>query len=237
MARLADRTIVITGGAKGQGEAEAHLCAAEGARVVVTDVLEAEGQAVADAVGGIFHRLDVSSADDWRELAAAYDGVDGLVNNAGIFRGLSMLDTDEETYRQLFEINQLGVFLGMRALAPVMAGNGGGSIVNISSIGGMRGVPAFAYAATKWAVRGMTKTAARELGPLGIRVNSVHPGVVETDMLGDAIPQRIAALVSTTPLGRAAQPADVAAPVVFLLSDESAYMTGAELTIDGGTIA
>jgi len=221
MQRLQDRVIVITGAAKGQGAAEAELCAAEGAEVVVADVLEPAGREVADRIGGRFHRLDVSSADDWQALAEGFDRIDGLVNNAGVFRALSMQQTDEDTYRRIFEINQLGVFLGMQAVAPVMERSGGGSIVNISSIGGMRGVPAFAYAATKWAVRGMTKTAARELAPAGIRVNSVHPGVIDTDMLEETPLERLAELADATPMGRVGQPDDIAGPVVFLLSDES----------------
>jgi 3alpha(or 20beta)-hydroxysteroid dehydrogenase len=143
MQRLQDRVIVITGAAKGQGAAEAELCAAEGAEVVVADVLEPAGREVADRIGGRFHRLDVSSADDWQALAEGFDRIDGLVNNAGVFRALSMQQTDEDTYRRIFEINQLGVFLGMQAVAPVMERSGGGSIVNISSIGGMRGDAGF----------------------------------------------------------------------------------------------
>lgn len=237
MGRLEDQVIVITGAAKGQGEVEAERCAAEGAQVVVADVLVDEGRQVAARVGGVFQKLDVSSADDWAALVRATDRIDGLVNNAGVFRALSMQQTDEATFRRLFEINQLGVFLGMQAVAPVMASSGGGSIVNISSIAGMRGVPAFAYVSTKWAVRGMTKTAARELGPQGIRVNSIHPGVVQTDMLQETPPERLDELAGMTPLGRVGQPGDIAGPVVFLLSKESDYMTGAELTVDGGTIA
>ena len=192
--------------------------------MIVTDVDEPAGRAHAGRIGATFHRLDTASADDWSALVAGLDRIDGLVNNAATFRPEPMLDTDEATYRRIVEVNQLGVFLGMRAVAPVMAGGGGGSIVNISSIGGIRGVPAFAYASTKWAVRGMTRTAARELAPLGIRVNAVLPGVVDTEMLRDTPPDRLDALAQATPMGRVGQPAEIADPVVFLLSDESRYI-------------
>lgn len=241
MTRLSGRTILITGAAKGQGAHEARCCADEGASVVVTDVLDTEGAEVASRVGGSYHHLDVSDSAQWdevtRAIVADHGRIDGLVNNAGIFRAQPLLDSDEETTRRIFEINQLGVYFGMKTVAPVMRDGGGGSIVNISSIGGMRGYPAFAYGASKWAVRGMTKTAARELAPHGIRVNSVHPGLVDTDMLVDTPPARLRELGDATPMGRIGSPDDIAGPVVFLLSDESSYMTGAELVVDGGVIA
>lgn len=239
MGRLEGRVVLITGAAQGQGAAEVSACIAEGAEVVATDVDEALGRALADETGAEFHALDVSSDDGWQRVVGAvvatHGRIDGLVNNAGIFSAETLLDGSVETTRRIIEINQLGTYLGMKRVAPVMPE--GSSIVNISSIGGMQGVPAFAYASTKWAVRGMTKSAANELASRGIRVNSVHPGLVDTAMLDGTTPERRRDLEATTPMGRIATADDIAGPVVFLLSDESGYMTGAELVVDGGLIA
>ena len=237
--RLEGKVAIVTGGASGIGAASAQLFAKEGAKVVVADAQPDRGREVADGAGATFHPLDVSSDDNWRdvvdEVVAAHGRIDGLVNNAGIFSAETLLDGSVETTRRVIEVNQMGTYLGMKRVAPVMPD--GSSIVNISSIGGMQGVPAFAYASTKWAVRGMTKSAANELASLGIRVNSVHPGLVDTAMLEGTTPERRRELEATTPMGRIATADDIAGPVVFLLSDESRYMTGAELVVDGGLIA
>lgn len=241
MGRLDDKVIVITGGARGQGATEARLAAGEGAHVVVTDVLDEQGQAVADEVDGTYHRLDVTSAGQWKavvdEVVAALGRIDGLVNNAGIFRPDSVLDADEDGFRLVTEVNQYGVFNGMAAVAPVMCEQRSGSIVNISSIAGMRGHRAIAYVASKWAVRGMTRSAAVQLARYNVRVNSVHPGAIETDMLFDLGTETVDRLVGAVPMGRSAKPEEVGNVVVFLLADESSYVTGAEIVVDGALIA
>ena len=245
MARLDGKVILITGGARGQGEAEARRCTAEGASVVITDILDGDGKAVAADISATYHHHDVVSSSDWTAVVDAtieqHGRIDGLVNNAGIFVVKAMLDTDEATYRRVVDVNQVGVYLGMAAVAPSMVEHGGGSIVNISSIAGMRGAAvAFAYGASKWAVRGMTKSAAVELGPHQIRVNSVHPGLIDTQMLaelsvmGDDWKEQLAQRV---PIGRLASADDVADVVLFLLSDESRYCSGQEFVVDGAVTA
>ena len=246
MGRLDDKVILITGGARGQGEAEARQCAGEGADVWITDVLCAEGKKVAADVGCHFLEQDVTSESRWdevvKEVVAASDRIDGLVNNAGVFKIESMCDTSLDEYRRVTEINQTGVFLGMRAIGRVMKEHGSGSIVNISSVAGLGGAggAAFAYVASKWAVRGMTKAAANELGPFGVRVNSVHPGIIETDMLkqfdvlGDDFRDR---LIERIPLGSTASADDVSELVFFLLSDASRYCSGHEFVVDGAMTA
>ncbi len=238
MGRLDNKVIVITGGARGQGAAEADLAAAEGAKVIVTDVLDEAGAAVAERVGGDYHRLDVTSTAGWREVVQAvttsHGRIDGLVNNAGIFRSGGVLDSDVDTFQLIQQVNQVGVFNGLTECAPVMKANGGGSIVNISSVAGLRGMGALAYSASKWAVRGMTKVAARELAPHQVRVNSVHPGLIETEMLHQVAGGATEALSAMIPLGRTAEASEVAEVVIFLLSDAASYMTGSELAVDGG---
>lgn len=237
MGRLQDKVIMITGGARGQGEAEAVLAAAEGAKVVVTDVLDAEGEAVAAAVGGMYLHLDVTAASSWASTVSAtveaHGRIDGLVNNAGIFRHGGVLDSDIDQFRTITEVNQYGVFNGMHHVVPVMKEQGAGSIVNISSIAGLRGFGAIAYTASKWAVRGMTKSAARELGRFGIRVNSIHPGLIETPMFDQVGVEAGEAMARQIPLGRTAAASEVADVVIFLLSDDAGYMSGAELAVDG----
>lgn len=241
MARLDDKVILITGGARGQGATEARQAAAEGAHVVVTDVLDERGADVAAEIGGSYQRLDVTSSGQWKNVVdtvvADHGRIDGLVNNAGIFRHNTLLENNEDNFRLITEVNQYGVFNGMAAVAPVMRDQGAGSIVNISSIAGMRGHRSIAYVASKWAVRGMTKSAASQLGKYGIRVNSVHPGAIETDMLFDLGDETIDRLVSAVPMGRSAKPEEVGNVVLFLLSDESSYVSGAEIVVDGALIA
>ena len=240
MGTLDGKVAIVTGAARGQGEAEARLFVSEGARVMLTDVLP-EGDAVARSLGDLaaFSKHDVSSASDWTRVVNAtkdrFGRIDVLVNNAAIYRMRSLFDTTDEDFDEITRINQRGPFLGMRTVAPVMRANGGGSIINISSGAGLKGVRnMIAYATSKWAVRGMTKCAALELAAHGIRVNSVHPGVIETPMLKgnpDALNQ---AMVRATPIARIGQPDDIARMVMYLASDAASFITGAEFTVDGG---
>lgn len=238
--RLDDKVALITGGARGQGAAEAQLFVAAGAQVVITDVLDEIGAATAGRIGRAceFMHQDVALENDWADVVGAvverYGRLDVLVNNAGIFRLGKLDDTSPQMWDQMIAVNQTGVFLGMRAASPAMKANGSGSIVNISSIAGLGSAAvAHAYAATKWAVRGMSKSAAVELAPFGVRVNSVHPGIIETDMLdefGDAMRAR---MLERIPLGRTARSEEVARLVLFLASDDSSYCTGHEFVADG----
>ena len=245
MGRLEGKTALISGGARGQGAAEAALFAEEGANVVLTDILDDEGERTADIIGGTFIHHDVTSEEEWAAVVARaielHGGLDVLVNNAAIYSPRTLLEAEPDEYRRVIEVNQVGVFLGMREVAPVMIERGGGSIINISSGAGMRaGSGGFAYTASKWAVRGMTKSAAVRLGRHGIRVNSIHPGLIDTVMLGETrIVQggNLDRAVERIPLGRVGQPEEVAKLALFLASDESAYSTGSEFIVDGGSLA
>jgi 3alpha(or 20beta)-hydroxysteroid dehydrogenase len=237
MGRLDGKVVLITGGARGQGAAECRLFASEGARVVITDVRDAEGNATARAAGATYLHHDVSSEEAWQQVVdravALHGRIDGLVNNAGIFDRAPLLGTTMELYQRTIAINQTGVFLGLRTVAPVMVDGGGGSIVNISSTAGLGGSRiAFAYSASKWAVRGMTKSAALELAKHRIRVNSIHPGPINTEMIRDI--SRDPDNNPAVPLGRDGTPEEVARLALFLISDESSYSTGSEFVIDGG---
>ncbi len=237
MARLQDKVCLITGGARGQGAAEARLFHAEGGKVWITDVLDEEGEALGSELGAQYRHLDVRDEAAWaslvEEIVSVDGGLDVLVNNAGIFRANRMVDTPTEEFQLVMDINCLGVFLGMRAAAPAMMSSGGGSIVNISSLAGMRAAAgSLAYGASKWAVRGMTKAASVELARKGVRVNSIHPGLIETPMADEVGPSD--RLVKRTPLGRIAQAEEVANMALFLASEESSYSTGSEFLIDGG---
>ena len=208
----------------------------------VTDVLHDEGAKTAAGFGGTFIAHDVTSEDDWERVVDQVVGeagrIDILVNNAGIFRVVPLTQTSVELWHQVMDINAMGVFLGMRAVAPAMIAQGSGSIVNISSIAGLRGAGvAFAYGASKWAVRGMTKSAAQELAPHGIRVNSVHPGIIETEMIREFGENWKDALLPAIPQGRVASADDVAKLVLFLASDDSDYSNGAEFVVDGAMTA
>jgi 3alpha(or 20beta)-hydroxysteroid dehydrogenase len=245
MARLEGKVAVISGGARGQGAAEARLFVAEGARVVIGDVLDGEGEVLAKELGddALYVHHDVTDEAAWTNIVESaldrFGRVDVLVNNAGVFTLLPLTMTSLEEYRRVIDINQIGVFLGMKAVAPAMVAQASGSIVNISSVAGLQGSPlTVAYAASKWAVRGMTKVAARELSPFGVRVNSVHPGLIDTPMLGvlDALAPR-EQMVERIPIGRVAEADDVAKLVLWLASDDSAYSTGSEFVVDGGMTA
>ena len=243
--RLDGKTALITGGARGQGAAEAMLFAAEGATVVITDVLDSDGEATASSSDSIrYLHHDVTSEDEWtavvQDVLEDYGKIDAFINNAGIYRSRPISETSVEEYKLVIEINQVGVFLGLKHVGPVMCEAGSGSIINISSIAGMRGgAGSLSYTASKWAVRGMTKVAMSEFAPSGVRVNSIHPGLIETPMLqqlpiieqgrGDVLMQRI-------PYGRFAEAEEVAKLALFLASDDSEYMNGTEFIIDGGMI-
>jgi 3alpha(or 20beta)-hydroxysteroid dehydrogenase len=247
MGALDGKTAIVTGAARGQGAAAARLFVAEGARVVIGDVLDEPGKELAAELGdaAVYRHLDVTAEDEWTavvgETLESLGGVDVLVNNAGILRFAALADMPLADYLRVVQVNQVGTFLGMRAVAKPMAAAGRGSIVNISSVEGLAGMPYLtAYTATKFAIRGMTKVAALELGPSGIRVNSVHPGMIETDMVKDAAGGHDVDLSPATKriaLRRMGQPADIAEVVLFLASDRSAYVTGAELAADGGATA
>jgi 3alpha(or 20beta)-hydroxysteroid dehydrogenase len=240
--RVEGKVVIVTGAARGQGAAEARLLAAEGAKVALTDVL-ADGQKVADEIGGTFFHHDVTSGERWREIVGAtveeHGRIDGLVNNAGIFQIGRLVDTTEADFRRITDVNQVGVFLGMKAVAPQMIEQGSGSIVNISSGAGIRATAgSFAYAASKFAVTGMTKAGAMELGRHGVRVNSVHPGVIDTPMIASMVEGgRADRMLRAVPLRRMAVPEEVARLVLYLVSDESSYSTGAEFVVDGGITA
>jgi len=243
MARLEGKVAIITGAARGMGAAHARRFVAEGAKVVLTDLNVEEGTALANELGenALFVEQNVTSADEWTNVVAqaekAFGPVNVLVNNAGISVSKSLLQMTEEEYRRIVDINQVSVFLGLKTVVPSMQKAGGGSIVNISSINGIVG-GAVGYTDTKFAVRGMTKAAAMECSHYGIRVNSVHPGVIETPMVtqGDAV-EAIKEFAKHIPLKRMAQPEEVTNLVLFLASDESSYSTGSEFIVDGGLTA
>jgi 3alpha(or 20beta)-hydroxysteroid dehydrogenase len=247
MERLAGKVAIVTGAGRGMGESHAQLFAAEGARVVLTDRNAAAGQAVADRIGSNarFVEQEVVSWDDWQSVVAVTEDqfglVDILVNNAGILGPVAgVLELTEDAYHEVCAVNQHSVFLGMKAVIPSMLRAGGGSIVNISSIAGMAanyGFPNLAYVASKFAVRGMTKAIAIEYGPKGIRVNSVHPGFIQTPMMVEATNEEGGDALSLIPLGRIADPIEVSNLVLFLASDESSYITGSEHLVDAGMLA
>jgi 3alpha(or 20beta)-hydroxysteroid dehydrogenase len=239
MGRLDGKVALITGGARGQGAAEGRLFAAEGAQVYLTDVRSDEGAKTAAEAGAVFVTHDVTSPDQWgavvEQVVREQGRLDVLVNNAGILHWATMTGTRLEDWDRIVAVNQTGVLLGMQAVAPQMMSQRSGSIINISSIGGMRGSgPCFAYGATKWAVRGMTKGAAQELGPHGIRVNSIHPGLIDTPMMAD---KPLAQMAERVPLGRFASAGEVANLALWLASDESAFASGGEFVLDGGQTA
>ena len=237
--RLEGKVALVTGAARGQGEAEARRFVAEGAKVLLTDVLDAEGEAVAADLGeaAAYRHLDVTSEPDWEAAVAEAEERFGpltvLVNNAGILDFGPVQTQDVERFRKVIDVNLTGTLIGIKVAAASMQRGSGGSIINISSNAGIVGLPqASAYVSSKWAVRGLSKSAAQDLGPLGIRVNSVHPGGIATPMVGGGDPR--SGWVKKLPIARWGQPEDVANVVTFLASDEAAYVTGAEWSVDGG---
>ena len=246
--RLAGCVAIVSGSAGGQGAAEARLLVAQGAQVVVADVDDDAGQAVADELGSAarYNHLDVRSEEDWRAtLAAGMDAfgkVTALVNNAGIApRPRSILKTPVDRYREVLDVNLVGAYTGIHVVAPAIIEAGGGGIVNISSVNGFVGGWGIAgYASAKFALRGLTRVAALELGRKGVRVNSVHPGPIDTPMLRAGVPDGVdpvAAMATVVPVGRTGTTDEVANVVAFLLSDEASYCHGAEFVVDGGFLA
>lgn len=239
MTRLANKTVVLTGGAGGLGWCVAQALADQGALVVVTDVVEPEYDLPR---GAVFHLLDVTSPHDWNELAGIlrdrHGAVHGLVNNAGILRSRGpagrLQNLSLEDWNTLLAVNTTGPLLGIQSIAPLMTE--GGSIVNVSSVAGVGAHLAAGYGVSKWALRGLSRIASMELGSEGIRVNSVLPGYVETPMQTETPEPFIDAWTSITPMNRVATPDDIAPLVVFLLSDESAWITGTDLPVDGGAM-
>jgi len=243
MGRVDGKVVLISGGARNIGGASARMLVAEGATVVIGDLLDDEGKALADELchefgesAARYVHLDVTEDEDWKSAVAftvaEFGKLDVLFNNAGIFNGGQLQRYKREQWQQMLDVNLTGAFLGIRAAADALIAAGGGSIINTSSIEGLRGTPwAHGYVASKWGLTGLTKSVAMELAPHGVRVNSLHPGRISTpatdQMPADLIP---------IPLGRPGQPEEVAAFVVFLASDESSFTTGSEFVVDGGTV-
>lgn len=243
MDRLKDRVAIITGGARGMGASTTRRFAAEGAKVVIADLAEAEGQALAAEIGdnAIFHPLNVSIATDWQGLVdtvlARWGRIDALVNNAGIVHFADLDNLTEADMDRVYSVNVKGTLFGLQHVGRVMKAAGKGAIVNVSSIDGLRGSNGVAaYVTSKWAVRGLSKAAALEYGHHGVRVNSIHPGGVNTSMgnpMGFTGPEKNFGY-HTVPLQRIGEPDEVAAASLFLCSDEASYIAGAELAVDGG---
>lgn len=243
--RLKDKVVIITGGARGMGAATVRLFVSEGAKVLITDVLEAEGRALAAELGehAAFLRHDVADEAAWQKVLAfaveRFGRVHVLVNNAGILLFRSLLETSKADYERVLSVNLTGMFLGLRTIAPHMIDNGGGNIVNISSIDGMKGANGLAaYASSKWGIRGLTKVAAMELGHRGLRVNSVHPGGIDTVMTNPhaVAREQLDPHYTMVPMQRTGSPEEVAAATLFLASDDASYINGAEIAVDGGLV-
>ncbi|GGN61641.1 3-alpha-hydroxysteroid dehydrogenase [Streptomyces albiflavescens] len=256
MGKLDGRVVLITGAARGQGEQEARLFVEEGAQVVLADVLDDQGETLAKEIGARYVHLDVSQEADWRAATAAakaaYGRIDGLVNNAGILRFNELVDTPLDEFQQIVQVNQVGVFLGIKSVAPEIAAAGGGTIVNTASYAGLTGMAwVGAYSATKHAIVGLTRVAALELAAKKIRVNAVCPGAIDTAMSNpaqldpDADPADSAAASQAldelyrklVPLGRIGRPEEVARLALFLTGEDSSYITGQPFVIDGGWLA
>src|SRR5262245_31292422 len=242
--RLDGKVALISGAARGMGECEARLFAREGAKVVLGDVLEEQGRQVAKEIGAAatFVRLNVTEESDWQRAVETtermYSKLNILVNNAGIVRMAPLDETSLEAWNEVISVNQTGVFLGMKQAIPAIRRAGGGSIINISSVAGLVGLSNIpAYQASKGAVRLLTKNAAIQYAQDKIRVNSIHPGRIETPMTAPLNPERREMVLRMTPLGRDGKPEEVAYGVLYLASDESSFVTGAELVIDGGFTA
>ncbi|KRB77085.1 3-alpha-hydroxysteroid dehydrogenase [Nocardioides sp. Root190] len=243
MGRVDDKVVLISGGARNIGGASARMLVEQGARVVIGDLLDEEGQALATALceefgesAARYVHLDVTSAEDWAAAVALalaeFGRLDVLFNNAGIFNGGQIQRYKQSQWQEMLDVNLTGAFLGIQAATDALIAAGGGSIINTSSIEGLRGTPwAHGYVASKWGLTGLTKSVAMELAPHGIRCNSLHPGRISTPAT-DQMPEGLIPI----PLGRAGQPEEVAAFVVFLASDESSFATGSEFVVDGGTV-
>lgn len=245
MGRVQDKVVLITGGARGLGASHVRRFVKEGAKVIFTDILVKEGQSLAKELGDnvAFIKHDVVNEAEWNHVVSEAEDKFGpiniLVNNAGIAPNKPLEDTTEEEYRKVIEVNQLSAFLGMKTVLPSMRKTENGSMINVSSLAGLiASRNQIAYVASKFAVRGMTKAAAIEFGEYGIRVNSIHPGIIESPMTTSSEMQAMLAEISKTiPLGRVAKPEEVSNLILFLASDESSYSTGSEFVIDGGLFA
>ena len=250
MARLEGKVALISGGARGQGAVEARMFAAEGASVVIGDILDEQGRQTEAELQELgynvtYVHLDVTSEADWeaavQAAVSAYGKLDILLNNAGILIRKNIEETTEADWDRIFAVNAKGVFLGTKAAIPALRENGGGSIINISSTAGLVGSPngSASYTATKGAVRLLTKSTAIQHAAEDIRCNSIHPGPIETDMIADTLndPDSMALRMQRLPLGRVGKPSEIAYGAIYLASDESSFVTGAELVIDGGTTA
>jgi 3alpha(or 20beta)-hydroxysteroid dehydrogenase len=243
MGRLSDKVAIVTGGARGMGGATSELFAAEGARVVIADIQVEQGETLARKIGNsaVFAKLDVSDEANWKAVVAdtiaRWDKIDVLVNNAGMIAVSTLVDMPLADFERVLRVNLIGTFLGMKTAAPSMIAQKRGSIVNISSVDGLRGVNGLcAYSSSKWGLRGLTRNAALELGPQGVRVNSVHPGGVNT-MMGNPrglAPAEMNLAYTRVPLQRVGEPEEIARASLFLASDEASYICGAELSVDGG---
>jgi 3alpha(or 20beta)-hydroxysteroid dehydrogenase len=247
MGKLTGKVAIVTGGARAMGAATARLFVEEGAQVMIADVLADEGQALAADLGpnALFQHLNVADETAWQDAVDTccghFGGIDILINNAGILLFAALLDTSLADFQRILNVNLVGCFLGMKTTAPQIMARGGGAIVNISSIDGMKGANSIgAYSASKWGVRGITKVAALEFGHRGVRVNSVHPGGVNTPM-GNPRNMDVAEMNALSykgvPAQRVGEPIEVARASLFLASDDASYINGAELTVDGGWTA
>ncbi|WP_072806545.1 SDR family NAD(P)-dependent oxidoreductase [Rhodococcoides yunnanense] len=237
------KTIVVTGAGSGMGRTESSMLARRGAKVWVTDIADAPGHVVVDEIiadGGTaeFVRLDVTDPASWTELASRIESVDGtldgLVNNAGVSHRSGIEETSVEDWHRVMDINLSSVFYGMKYCAPLLKKGDGGSVVNVSSIAGMLGYFAAGYGASKWGVRGLSKVGALEFAEHGVRVNSIHPGLVDTPLLHSGSSTFVDTSLQSVPAGRVADAEEIAESVAFLLSDAARYITGTELVVDGG---
>ncbi|MGO4257379.1 glucose 1-dehydrogenase [Marmoricola sp. RAF53] len=238
MGRVDEKVVLISGGARNIGGASARMLVEQGAKVVIGDLLDDEGKALAEELGenARYLHLDVTSEQEWADAVAytvaEFGRLDVLFNNAGIFNGGMLQRYKAEQWQQMLDVNLTGAFFGAKAAADALIAAGGGSIINTSSIEGLRGTPwAHGYVASKWGLTGLTKSLAMELAPHGIRVNSIHPGRISTPAT-DQMPENLIPI----PLGRPGRPEEVATFVVFLASDESTFTTGSEFVVDGGTV-
>jgi 3alpha(or 20beta)-hydroxysteroid dehydrogenase len=245
--RVQEKVAIITGSAGGIGTAAARRLSEEGALLLLTDADEDGARRLADQLGNraISQKHDVTSEADWQAVVSSalqtHGRIDILLNNAGVFLAAPLTETSLDDFRRVIDVNVVGVFLGMRSVAAAMSAQLAGSIINVSSVAGLTGSPYLtAYAASKWAVRGMTKGVAKELAQFGVRVNSLHPGQIDTEMNSrqrEKTPELIDKLIKGIPLRRIGTPEEIAHAVVYLASDESIYTTGSELVVDGGTTA